>query len=176
MHVPSTMNNVVPGNESLIMFAAIAANYTVTGTALQTDTFENSDRLQNVVINSNIANVTYTISIRGTTTPATIEYSIFKVERASTVPVDDGVLLPTNTEIATEGLQAALRKHQPGRVIKFGAFATAEAQPRVVTVNGNYAKFKLSKLRTGDFYGIIIFNRGGADVIMDVQARFKSTR
>lgn len=173
MHVPSTMNNVLDPSEGLILYAAIPSNYATVGTPLSADRYENVDRLQNVAIGSEIQSIIYNIAISSVTTPGIIEYAIFKVERATSVPTTDGVYLPTPAEIVSIGLQAAMRQYQPGRVIKFGNFAVAAEQPRTVSLKGAYGKFRMAKVRTGDYYGIIVFSRGATSIV-DVQSRYNS--
>ncbi len=172
MHVPSSMSNAVASFGNVVFFAALPANYGIIGSALSADTFENSDRLQLCPLGCMISSVVFNISIRDVITSGTIEYAIFKVERASETPTTNQVYLPNDTEIGSIGLQAAMRQYQPGRVIKYGQIAVAAEQPRVLSIKGNYGKFKMAKLRTGDYYGIIIFNRASDITTIDVQSRY----
>ncbi len=174
MHVPSSMANNVTSSASVVFFAAVPANYAVTGTLLTSDTFENSDRQQNCPIGCEIPFIVYNVFTRAITSDGIVEYAIFKVERASSVPTTDNVLLPDNTTISTQGLQAAMRQYQPGRVLKYGALAVAAEQPRQISLGMSYSKFKMAKMRTGDYYGIILFNRNGAGVTLDIQARYNA--
>ncbi len=175
MHVPSTMNNNVASLASITFFAAVPANYTITGSDLSNDTFEQADRLQLVPIGNTINSIIFNISIRDITLSGVIEYAIFKVERASETPTEASNLLPSNTEISTQGLQSGMRQYQPGRVIKYGQLAVAAEQPRTLSIKGNYAKFKMAKLRTGDHYGIMLYNRTSATAVIDIQCRYNAS-
>ena len=160
-------------NNSVIFYAAVPSNYAVAGTALTNDRFENADRLQAVVIGSHIDSIIYNISIRNISSDGVVEYAIFKIERAHEVP-DGNPLLPTDTQIQTEGLQTAMRRYQPGRIIKFGLIAVAGEQPRALSLKGNFKKFRMSKVRTGDYYGIILFMRGIETANIDFHGRYTS--
>ncbi len=110
MHLPSSMSNNVNASTSVVFFAATAANFATTGNALSGDTFEQADRLQQNVVNSTISNIIYSVSIRDITSNGTIEYSVFKIERANAVPTADGVTLPNDALTLTQGLQSAVRQ------------------------------------------------------------------
>ena len=175
MHVPHSIGNNQTTNTALSFFAAHASGqYSETGAALTEDRFEQADRLQQVVIGNHIDTIIYNVDISDVTGSGIIEYAIFKIERAHVVPAFDGVLLPPQNTITTAGLQAAMRQYQPGRILKFGTVAVAAEQPRTFSVKGNYKKFKMSKLRTGDYYGIAIYNRTSAAATITIQARYQS--
>jgi len=174
MHLPSSMLNSVPGNQSVILFASVTSNYQTIGTPLTNDTFENADRLQNTQLGANIDSIVYNIAIREIANDGIIEYVIFKIERSDEVPDTTNSKMPTDVEITTEGLQSAFRRYQPGRVLKYGAFGVASAQPRAISVKGDYKKFRFVKVRAGDYYGILIFNRNVASLEVDLQARYNA--
>jgi len=176
MHLPSAQNQVLSENTSVIMYAAVPANYGIIGTALGQDMFEQVDRSQNVAIGSHIDTIIYNIGIRDSTVPGIVSYAIFKVERAHEVPTANGILLPTDAQIFAEGLQQAMRRYQPGRILKYGQIAVAAEQPRTLSLKGNYKKFRMSKVRTGDYYGIILFNKAavGGSISMDLEGRYQS--
>ncbi len=173
MHIPSSINNSVLNNATVVFYPAVPANYAVIGSPVTGDTFEQADRSQAVVIGSHIDTIIYNVSFRNIESDGVIEWAIFKIERAHEVP-DGNPLLPTDTEIQTEGLQTALRRYQPGRVIKFGTVAVAPEQPRVISLKANYRKFKMSKIRTGDYYGMICFVRGITSTNIDFHGRYQS--
>ena len=167
------MANVLLDNNSVVHYAAVPSNYSTTGQSLGQDMFENVDRLQNVAIGSFIDTIIYSVGVREIEGNGIIEYAIFKVERAHEVPTANAVLLPTDAIITSSGLQAGMRQFQPGRIIKFGQVAVAQEQPRQLSLKGNYKKFRFSKVRAGDYYGIILFVRGLTCTI-DFQSRYQS--
>lgn len=173
MHLPSSIGNSINAGSSVINYAAVVANYGITGTALTSDLNEQVDRSQTVRLGENIDTITWDIGLSPVDT-GIIEICVFKVERANSVPTTDGTLLPANSTITTTGLQAAMRQYQPGRIIHYRKVGVAAAQPRAIKVVGNFAKFKMSKIRTGDYYGIAIYNRTPGICIIDFEARYKS--
>ncbi len=174
MHLPSSMGNNVADNTSIIFYAALPAVYSITGVGLTGDLFENVDRSQNNKIGDTIGTITHDIGFRDILSSGIVEIAVFKIERAHAVPTTDGVLLPTDATIITGGLQASVRQYQPGRVIHYRKTAIATEQPRTIKVLGNFGKFKMSKMRTGDYYGIILFNRTGSTITVDIEARYKA--
>ncbi len=167
-------NNVLTAT-SIVTYAAIpTSNYAATGAALSGDTFEQADRLSQNPLGAKINTIRFNVAIRGISDNGIIEYAMFKIERATAVPQLGDGQLPDQTSINSLGLQAAMRQFQPGRVLHFGQLAIATEQPRVFVKTINYAKFKMSTLRTGDYYGIIIHNRNPAAVTIDVQMMYKS--
>jgi len=172
MHLPSSMNNTVGANQSVVLYACITANYNVIGTALSADTFENADRLQNTQLGANVDSIIYSVAGRDITGNGILEYAIFKIERADEVPDTTNQKLPTDIQITTQGLQQAIRQFQPGRITKYGQRAFAAEQPVAWSVKGAYKKFNFSKVRAGDYYGILVFNRSSATVTIDLQARY----
>ncbi len=174
MHIPSSMNAVLASNTATVFFASQTANYTTTGTLLTSDTFEQSDRSQTTALGSDINFIVYNLSCIAGETASIIEYAIFKIERSNSVPSFDNSTLPASTTIQTQGLQSGMRQYQPGRVLKFGKFVIAAEQPRAISLGISYRKFKMAKVRTGDFYGIVVFNRGSSDVTLDIEARYNA--
>lgn len=172
-HVPSSMNNIIQPADTLVFFASVPANYPVTGTPVTNDTFEQADRANLTPIGARITRITFDVSIQDITDQGTIEWAIFKIERAPTVPAL-GNQLPLSAEISVQGLQQAMRQYQPGRVIKFGQLSVASEQPRSFRAIGRFGRFRMQANRTGDYYGIIIFNKTGGTPIISVQARYKA--
>lgn len=175
-HIPSSIGNTVPGFDSVIFYAAIAANYATTGTSLSADMYENVDRLQNVTPFASISPIIFNLAFINKESESFVSYAIFKVERSTQVPNTDGVILPLNTEIVTEGLQQAMRRYQPGRIIKYGKVAISTGQPVALSIKADFGKYKMGTLRTGDFYGIIIFNSSLEPIDVDIESRYKTTK
>lgn len=174
-HIPSSMSNTLVSNTALVFHAAIPANYGTIGSPLTGDTFENADRERQNVVGSKIDSISFNISARLPQAAGVIEWGILKIERANEVPDTNGNLLPSDADIVASGLQSALRRYQPGRVLKFGTFAVAPEQPRTISVGVSFAKFKMSTIRTGDYYSLVVFNRGiAASLVIDIQSRYKS--
>ncbi len=173
-HIPNSVSQTLLASNSGLFYACTTANYTTTGTALTVDTFEQADRQQNTPIGADVNGIVYNLAVRDATVSAIIEIAFFKIERAHIVPSADDVLLPSNATIVALGLQAAFRQFQPGRLLKYVKLAVAPEQPRTLSIMVLYRKFKMAKVRTGDFYGVMTFNRSSGDVIIDYEARYKA--
>ncbi len=116
--------------------------------------------------------MTIDIAIRGIVASGVVEVVVLKAERQPAVPTL-GTGLPPQATITTDGLQKSARTYQPGRVIFFGQMATAPEQPRTMKIPAKWGKYKMAKIRQGDFYLVLINNRSGSTIIYDVQSRFR---
>jgi len=158
-HVPSSIGLNLSANQATVFIMANAGANLTTGGSASIARESLSNREQENTIGSKIFRSTLTISLTPGMTPGAVEFAICKVERAGTVPTSDGTLLPTAVDITTQGLQQAIRTHQPGRVIHYQKVAIANEQPRVVTVRIPWSKYKMQTVRTGDFYLCMLYNR-----------------
>ncbi len=176
MHKPSSMGNSVATSIAAVFIAANAGAFANTGTGLTTARESLSNREQENTIGSKINSIIFDLTFQpGTGAGGAIEYAIFKAERMSAVP-SLGAGLPTSATINTSGLQAAMAVEQPGRVIKYGQVPISEGTTAVRSLKGAFAKFKLSTIRTGDYYGIIVFNRTAMSVVTSFQARYREQK
>ncbi len=172
MHLPSTIGNAVVSVTQLNFIAANAGAFVTTATVLTAARESISNREQENTIGSKIFRIVYDIIIQPATgVGGALEYAVYKIERAAAIPVP-GAGLPTDANILTLGLQAAFRQIQPGRIIKYGAIPFTNETTNVRTIVGNYSKYKLQGLRTGDFYGILLFNRSAQAPVISVQSRY----
>ncbi len=156
----------------LIMIIANAGAFTLTGTALTTARESLSNKEQENTIGSSIGRTTISIGCSDASTSGIVSVGVLKVERADSVPAANN-FLPTNTEVGNEGLQGALRREQPGRVIFFDQYAIAADQPRVIHIKIDWKKYNMATIRQGDFYIIDVFNQGITGLTTDTQTRYK---
>jgi len=175
MHLPSSMGNSVASSTSVTFFAANAGTFNTTASGLNVAREALSNRQGEVTIASKIFRIVYDITIQpdtqGSLAGGAIEYVVFKIERSAVVPTT-GAGLPTDIDITTLGLQAAFRQVQPGRVLVFGQIPYTEQTTNVRTIVGRYGKYKLSTMRTGDWYGIMLYNRAANAPNISIQSRF----
>lgn len=174
-HIPSSMGNGVAANTAMVFLAANAGALNITGTAATTAAYSLSNREQENTVGGIIDTITFDISFNNAMSASVIEYAVFKIERASAVPAL-GTGLPTSASILASGLQQALRIIQPGRVVKFGTLSIAPEQPATRHVVANFKKYRMNRIRQGDWYGIIIFNGSANSATISVQARYKEKR
>lgn len=171
MHVVASMNNNQLTNSQVVHICANAGANLLAGSALPTIVTAGSNRTTGNSIDSVIGQTTFDVAIREVAGNGAIEYVVWKRERQDAVPAA-GTGLPTDAEVITEGLQGAYRRVLPGRIFKFGVFALATGQPRAFKVTMNWSKFKVAKIKTGDFYGITVFWRSGSGIRTDFQTRY----
>lgn len=151
---------------------ANAGNYATTGTASTTIYGALSNREQENTIGNHIGKTNITINFRAPSASGVFEIVVWKRERQSAVPTP-GTGMPTDAVMNTRGCQTAFREEMPGRVVYFDSIAVAPEQPRVKHISIPWAKFRMSKIRTGDFYGITIFNRTTGSIFIDIYTRYK---
>ncbi len=166
------MGNSVLTNDQLVTFIGVATQ--IAGGAMSADRLD-TDRLTELSSGALVGKTTIDIGMN----PAAggkgyFEYIVFKAQRQPSTPVKGTHPIPTDSEVNLAGLQQMYRGNMPGWVIQFGLIPiTAETNvTRRITIN--WAKFKMDKVRDGDFYGITYFNRTGATVTFDWQARYHS--
>ncbi len=165
------MLNSLAANIGLVVFAAVSerlAGGSITGDV----TTENLDRT--VAVGRHINSIKFDVTIEKSTASGILEYAVFKIERADTTPLL-GTLLPTSAEVASAGLQQAIRKEQPGRVYHYGALPFTPETTRRKTFRVNFAKFKKTQMRSGDHIGIFMFQRNSnTGTIFNVEMMYKT--
>lgn len=172
-HVTSVMAQNPGNNLSVTHIIGNAGAYAFTGTSAATIVTAGSNAEQEYVIGSNLGRTTINLGLRNTAAPHTVDVIIWKRERQSTTPVP-GTGLPTDANILSVGGQMAFRQEMPGRVLYYNRISLSLGTPRNVKIVINWSKYKLSKIRQGDWYGITIFNRAGAATFFaDIETRTK---
>ncbi len=170
IHVPSTMA-AAPGVNIALVFVIVSPSIFAGGSASANIEAQDKDRTVNV--GHHVGRFTIDTSVRTTTADGVVEYCVFKVERASTTPVLGTFPVPSSAQILTEGMQQACRLRNPGKVFHYSKVTYSIENPRSHRVIVSPAKFKLSKLKAGDHWILMVFNRGAAAVNFDFEARYK---
>lgn len=171
-HVTAVMGQSPTSGTSVTHFIGNAGTYQLTGTDVQTATATLSNREQEYTIGSHLGTSTINITFRGASASGSYQIVVFKRERQAAVPIN-GTGLPALARIIAVGMQMAFREEMPGRVLHFQTVGIALNQPRALVLKIPWAKYKLSKMRSGDWYGISIFNQGTTDGEFDIQTRTK---
>jgi len=171
-HVTASMNNTPALGTQTVHIFANASTYLTAGTPSTTARATTANREQECEIGSRIGKTTIDVTLRGVTASGSIEYVVWKRERQQTVPIV-GLGLPNDPAIVTNGMQQLYREFLPGRCLRFGVKPVAAEQPSKIHLVINWAKFGMATIRTGDFYGISVFNRTDAILSVDFQVRYK---
>ncbi len=103
------------------------------------------------------------------------EYAIVKYERSTSVPVVGVDPVPSSADMVSNGLQQAVRSLTPGYVIRFGLIPVTTETTVVRKITVNFAKFRKAKVRDGDYFCIIFYNRTQATGTYDLHFRYKAS-
>ncbi len=171
-HSPASIGNVVPTNDQLVTFIAVAGS--VAGSGMGANR-QDVDRLTEVSSASYVGKTTINVGFfPGIATKGYIEFLVFKAQRQFTTPVVGTNPIPSDAEVIAVGLQQEYRKNMPGWVIQYGQIPLTTDTVHVRTIKIDWAKFKMDKVRDGDFFGITYFNRTDQSINIDWQARYHS--
>ncbi len=170
IHVPSTMAGVINTNaetlfiiESPSIFAAGSASSNI----------EAQDKDRTVNVGHHIGTLNIDTTIRTTVADGVVEFCVFKVERADSTPAIGTHPVPSGAEITTQGLQQACRLANPGKVFHYSKVVYSIEAPKTHKITVSPAKFRLSKIKAGDHWCLLVHNRGTTNITFDFEARYK---
>ncbi len=170
IHVPSTMGGTIgTGNEATLVIQSPSID--AGGSASSNIEAQDKDRTVNVGHHMGQATIDFTCRV--TTADGVLEFGVVHVERNDTTPAIGSHPLPSGSEINTQGLQQALRLASPGRVVHFSQRAYSVENTFVHKIRFRPSKFKASKVKAGDYWMLIVHNRGSAEITYDFQCRYK---
>ncbi len=170
IHVPSTIAGTISTNLTAVLII-VSPSIFAGGSASSNIEAQDKDRTANV--GHHLGTLNIDVAIRNTTADGVIEFALVKVERNATTPSISNFPLPSSAEIASQGMQQAVRLNLPGKVFHFSARAFTAEIAFVHKIRVSPAKFKLSKVKAGDHWVLLIFNRSAITVTYDFQARYK---
>ncbi len=171
IHVPSTIGGSLVLNVSQV-FVIVSPSIFAAGSASANIEAQDKDRTVNV--GHHVGRLNVDISIRNATNDGVIEFCLLKVERAETTPIIGTHPIPSSAEINTQGMQQACRLANPGKVFHYSKRVYTLEQNIAHKITVSPAKYKLSKLKAGDHWILIINNRAsGGNVTVDFEARYK---
>ena len=170
MHVPSTMAGVIAGNAETL-FVLVSPSILAGGSA--TTNIEAQDKDRTVNVGHHVGTFNIDTTIRGSSGNGVVEYCVFKAERQTVVPLIGVDPIPSGADITAQGLQQACRLMLPGKVFHFSKTTYTLELNKTHRVKVSPAKFKLSKLKAGDHWLMLVHNRGGTAITFDFEARYK---
>ncbi len=170
IHVPSTMGSS-PG--SLVGIAYIIASPSIFAAGSASSNIEAQDKDRTVNVGHHIGRITIDFGVSAATFDGTCEFAITKVLRADSTPALGTHPLPSAAEISSQGLQQAVRLANPGLVFHFSKVAMTKEMTKVVRITVSPAKYKQSKMKAGDHWVLIAFNRSGGACAWDFECRYK---
>ncbi len=170
MHVPSTMGGTISGNAEVLLFMQ---NPSILAGASATTNIEGQDKDRTVTVGHHMGQCTIDFSCRTTVADGTLEFCIFHVERSHITPVIGTDPIPNGTDITGQGLQQAMRLALPGRVVHFSVRSYSIENTMTHKMRFRPSKYKASQVKAGDFWGLIVHNRGVNIITYDFQVRYK---
>ncbi len=165
------MGNSILTMDQLVTFIAVST--VPAGTSMATSRLD-TDRATEVSSGALVGRTTIDLGVVAGAASGYIEYVVFKAQRQHATPVKGTDPLPSDTEVIGAGLQQEYRKNLPGWVIQYGLFPISAETPRTKTIKIDWNKFRMAKVRDGDFYGVTYFNRTASNITFDWQARYNS--
>ncbi len=170
IHVPSSMAGTVTLNAE-VLFIIESPSIFAGGSASANIEAQDKDRTVNV--GHHIGRFTIDFGIRNTTGDGIAEFCVFKVERSDATPAIGTHPVPSAADIQSQGLQQACRLSNPGKVFHYSkrAYSIENTLNHKIVVSP--AKFKLSKVKAGDHWCLLVHNRGGTTFTSDFECRYK---
>ncbi len=170
IHVPSSIGATLAPAVSVVI-VIVSPSIFAAGSASSNIEAQDKDRTVNV--GHHVGRLNISIGLRGTTGVGVMEASVFKVERAESTPALGVHPIPSSSENASQGMQQAVRLANPGKTFHWSQTPYALDNNKVKNIIVSPAKYKLSKLKAGDHWILMIHNRGSATFNFDIQMRYK---
>ncbi len=170
IHVPSTIGGTMATAAPALI---VLTSPSIDAGESATTGIDDQDKDRTVQVGHHIGTFHINIAIRITTADGTVEFAVFKVERVATTPVIGTHPIPSGTTITNQGMQQATRLDNPGKVFHFSSRAYSSDNTINHKIVVSPAKFGLSKCKAGDYWILMMYNRGAATVTYDYQGRYK---
>ncbi len=170
IHVPATINGTI-ATSAMTLFVIESPSIFAAGSASSNIEAQDKDRTVNV--GHHLGRFTIDMSIRNTTNQGLAEFCVLKVERADATPAIGTHPIPSASEVNTQGMQQACRLANPGKVFHTSMRTWTPEHNITHKIIVSPAKFKLSKVKAGDHWVLLVFNRSNATYTIDFQCRYK---
>jgi len=169
-HSPALMGNAPAGGVALLHVLAHAT--VLAGTSMSQNRFD-EDRNTECANGRNIHNMICNISfVPATATQGYYELGFIKYERSTSVPAIGTDPVPATATILADGLQNSVRSLSPGYMIKFMTIPVTAEISKAISIKLNWAKYRKAKVRDGDYFCLVVFNRTNGAGTYDIQTRF----
>ncbi len=171
IHVPSTIGGTLALNTSQ---AIVIVSPSIFAAGSASSNIEAQDKDRTVNVGHHVGRLNIDISIRNALNDGVIEFCLLKVERADSTPVIGTHPIPSSAEITSQGMQQACRLANPGKVFHYSKRVYTIEQNIVHKIIVSPAKYRLSKLKAGDHWILVMNNRAAANAVtFDFEARYK---
>ncbi len=156
-----------------VSLVVVIASPSIFAAGSASSNIEAQDKDRTVNVGHHVGTFNIDLAIRNTSGDGVLEYCVLKVERADATPVLGTHPIPSQSEINTQGMQQAARLANPGKVFYFGKRAYTIEQSSVIKFRMSPAKYKLSKMKAGDHWILLLNNRGPQTMTFDYECRYK---
>ncbi len=170
VHVPSTISGSITTNSGTLV---VIQSPSLDSGASASSNIEASDRDRTVNVGNDMGRCTINLTIRGTTGTGILNIGIMRVERSTAVPIAGTGVVPSLTEIGSQGMQQAQRTHNSGKVVIFDNMAYTAEITRTKIIRFSPKKYRLSKVRAGDYWIMQLYNKGPTGITYDFEARYR---
>ncbi len=171
IHVPSTMGGTM---NSLTATLLVIESPSIFAGGSASSNIEAQDKDRTANVGHHLGTLNLDVTIRNQTVIGVIEFCVMKVERHDTTPAIGTHPVPSQTDINNQGMQQACRLSNPGKVFHYSKRAYAPEVAVVHKIKVSPAKFRLSKVKAGDHWILIMFNRNtSGQITYDFEARYK---
>ncbi len=170
IHVPATIGGSMVTNAAALL-VLVSPSINAGGSASSNIEAQDKDRTVNV--GHHVGSFTVDMTIRNTSGDGAVEFCLFKVERDDAVPTLGTHPVPSAATMLSVGTQQACRLDNPGKVFHYSSRSYSAEHTITHKIRVSPAKFKLSKIKAGDYWILTLFNRGGTTVTYDFQCRYK---
>ncbi len=170
IHVPSSMNGTITADSAVLIIIQSPSIFAA-GSASSNIEAQDKDRTANV--GHHLGTLNLDISVRKTSADGVVEFCVFKVERHDTTPILGTHPVPSIAEVLSQGTQQACRMANPGKVFSYTKVSYTTDMNRIHKIRVSPAKYRLSKVKAGDHWCLLMFNRGATTMTFDFEARYK---
>ncbi len=170
IHVPATVDGTIVSAGMTLFVIASPSIFAAESASVN---IEAQDKDRTVNVGHHIGRINIDLSIRQTTGDGALEACVFKVERLAGTPTIGTHPVPSVVDVLGAGMQQACRLANPGKVFHFSTTAYSADNTRTKKIIVSPAKYRLSKLKAGDHWLLLVFNRGAATFTIDFQCRYK---
>ena len=164
------MSGTLGGSTAVVV---VIASPSIFAAGSASSNIEAQDKDRTVNVGHHIGRLNISATLRNTAADGVFDYCVFKVERADSTPTLGSHPIPSSAEVNSQGMQQACRMANPGKVFHSSKRPYSLENTVVHNFTVSPAKFKLSKMKAGDHWILLLFNRGPNTVTFDIEMRYK---
>ncbi len=173
-HSPALLGNAPANNVALLHVLAHAGN--LAGSSLTTGRTGGEDRSTEVDNGRYVRDMIVQIAfIPNVNTVGYYEIAFIKYERSTSVPTIGTDPVPTSAVCISDGLQGAIRSLSPGYMIKFMQVPVTKETSKVLSLKINWSKYRKAKVRDGDYFCLVVFNKSSSSGVYDISTRYNTS-